>query len=100
MVRPRFRDAAAETIVGIDGGLFSNVVIMPRAAQELLLMRVAERKLQPDDLVRAFDRYKKLTQATARNILRFYEQRVERRAQSRTTPVIPVQEEVRTIVSR
>jgi uncharacterized protein (DUF2336 family) len=68
--------------------------------KELLLMRVAERKLQPDDLVRAFDRYKKLTQATARNILRFYEQRVERRAQSRTTPVIPVQEEVRTIVSR
>jgi len=62
-------------------------------------MRVAERKLQPDDLVRAFDRYKKLTQTTARNILRFYEQRVERRAQNGTA-VIPVQEQARTIVSR
>lgn len=48
-------------------------------AKELLLMHVAERNLQPDDLTRFFDRYKKLPRETARNIVDFYGQRVKLR---------------------
>jgi len=51
-------------------------------AKELLLMYVAERNLQPDDLARTFERYAKLTQETARNIVNFYGQRVKLRSQS------------------
>jgi uncharacterized protein (DUF2336 family) len=47
--------------------------------KELLLMYVAERNLQPDDLARTFERYAKLTQETARNIVNFYRQRVKLR---------------------
>ncbi len=50
-------------------------------AKELLLMHVAERNLQPDDLGQFFERYKKLTQETARNIINFYGQRVQLRTQ-------------------
>ncbi len=50
-------------------------------AKELLLMHVAERNLQPDDLVRAFERYKKLTHETARSIVIFYSQRAKLRTQ-------------------
>jgi uncharacterized protein (DUF2336 family) len=46
-------------------------------AKELLLMHAAERDLQPDDLARLFDRYKKLPQNTARNIVSFYQQRAK-----------------------
>ena len=46
-------------------------------AKELLLMQVAERDLQPHDLVRLFERYKKLPQDTARSILNFYRQRIK-----------------------
>jgi uncharacterized protein (DUF2336 family) len=48
-------------------------------AKKLLLMHVAERNLQPDDLTRFFDRYKKLPRDTARNIVDFYQQRVKQR---------------------
>jgi uncharacterized protein (DUF2336 family) len=48
-------------------------------AKELLLMHVAERNLQPDDLTRFFDRYKKLPKDTARKIVDFYGRRVKRR---------------------
>ncbi len=44
-------------------------------------MNVAERDLQPDDLTQFFERYRKLTQETARNIVNFYGQRVKLRAQ-------------------
>ena len=44
-------------------------------------MHVAERNLQPDDLGQFFERYKKLTQETARNIINFYGQRVQLRTQ-------------------
>jgi hypothetical protein len=37
----------------------------------LLLMYVAERNLQPDELTRTFDRYGKLTQEAARQIVDF-----------------------------
>jgi uncharacterized protein (DUF2336 family) len=50
-------------------------------ARELLLMHVAERDLQPDDLALAFERYKKLAKETARNALNFYAQRMKLRAQ-------------------
>jgi uncharacterized protein (DUF2336 family) len=50
-------------------------------AKELLRMYVAERDLQPDDLARAFERYKKLTQETARNIINFYGHRMKLRTQ-------------------
>jgi hypothetical protein len=64
------------------------VLILAKAAgcswttvKELLLMYVAERNLQADDLTRTFERYSKLTQETARNIINFYGQRVKQRAQ-------------------
>lgn len=49
--------------------------------KELLMMYVGERNLQPDDLARTFERYNKLTQQTARNIINFYGQRVKLRTQ-------------------
>ena len=59
------------------------ILILARAAgcswitvKELLLMYVAERNLQPDELTRTFDRYTKLTQEAARQIVDFYGQRV------------------------
>jgi len=45
--------------------------------KELLLMYVAERNLQADDLARTFDRYSKLTQETARQIIDYYRQRAK-----------------------
>jgi hypothetical protein len=39
--------------------------------RELLLMYAANRSLKPDDMTRAFERYKKLSQETARNIVQF-----------------------------
>lgn len=49
---------------------------------ELLLMFVANRNLKPDDITRAFERYKKLIQETARNIVNFYERRMTLRAKA------------------
>ncbi len=51
-------------------------------ARELLLMFVANRNLKPDDITRAFERYKKLSQETARNIVNFYERRMVLRAKA------------------
>jgi uncharacterized protein (DUF2336 family) len=45
--------------------------------RELLLMHVAERNLQPSDLEKTFDRYKKLSQEVARNVISFHGQRIE-----------------------
>ena len=45
--------------------------------RELLLMHVAERNLQPSDLEKTFDRYKKLSQEVARNVINFHGQRIE-----------------------
>ena len=63
------------------------ILILARAAgcswitvKELLLMYVAERNLQPDELTRTFDRYTKLTQEAARQIVDFYGQRVKVRS--------------------
>jgi uncharacterized protein (DUF2336 family) len=62
------------------------ILILAKAAgcswttvKELLLMHVAERRLQPADLARFFDRYKKLPRETARNIVNFYGERVKLR---------------------
>ncbi len=49
-------------------------------ARELLLMYAADRSLKPDDITRAFERYKKLSEPTARNIVGFYERRLKLRA--------------------
>ena len=49
-------------------------------ARELLLMHVAERNLQPDDLARACDRYDKLTREAARDVIGFYGLRTRLRA--------------------
>lgn len=51
-------------------------------ARELLLMYAANRSLKPDDMTRAFERYKKLSQETARNIVNFYERRMNLRAKA------------------
>jgi hypothetical protein len=44
-------------------------------------MYAAKRSLTPDDLAQAFERYKKLTQETARNIVQFHERRTNQRSQ-------------------
>ena len=62
------------------------ILILAKAAgcswtttKELLLMHVAERTVQPENLAQFFDRYKKLPREAARNIVNFYEQRVKLR---------------------
>ena len=64
------------------------ILILAKAAgcswttvKELLLMYVAERNPQPDELTRTFERYSKLTQEAARQIVDFYGQRVKGRTQ-------------------
>ena len=52
-------------------------------ARELLLMYAANRSLKPDDITLAFERYRKLSQQTARNIVAFYERRLKLRAKSK-----------------
>jgi uncharacterized protein (DUF2336 family) len=54
-------------------------------ARELLLMYAANRSLQPDEITQAFERYRKLSQETARNIVSFHERRMKlREAQIKT----------------
>ncbi|HEY6025161.1 MAG TPA: DUF2336 domain-containing protein [Pseudolabrys sp.] len=48
-------------------------------ARELLVMYVANRSLQPDEITQAFERYRKLSKETARNIVNFYERRMKLR---------------------
>ncbi|HXZ22353.1 MAG TPA: DUF2336 domain-containing protein [Pseudolabrys sp.] len=48
-------------------------------ARELLLMYAANRGLQPDEITQAFERYKKLSRETARNIVSFHERRMKQR---------------------
>jgi Uncharacterised protein conserved in bacteria (DUF2336) len=48
--------------------------------RELLLMHVAERNLQPTDLERTFERYKKLSRDVARDVISFHGQRIELRS--------------------
>lgn len=50
-------------------------------ARELLVMYVANRSLQPDEITEAFERYRKLSKETARNIVNFYERRMKERSQ-------------------
>jgi hypothetical protein len=60
------------------------ILILAKAAgcswitvKELLLMYVAERDLQPDELTRTFERYSKLTQEAARKIVDFHGRRTK-----------------------
>ena len=54
-------------------------------ARELLLMYVANRGMQPDEITQAFERYRKLSPETARNIVSFHERRMKQRdAQKKT----------------
>lgn len=54
-------------------------------ARELLMMFVANRSLQPDEITEAFERYRKLSPQTARNIVSFHERRMKQRdAQSKS----------------
>jgi hypothetical protein len=48
--------------------------------RELLLMFAARRHLDPDDLMQICDRYKRLSQEMARNIVSVHERRMKRRA--------------------
>jgi uncharacterized protein (DUF2336 family) len=64
------------------------ILILAKAAgcswstvRELLLMYAANRQLTPDDLTRAFERYKKLGQETARSIVSFHKRRTKLGAQ-------------------
>ena len=64
------------------------ILILAKAAdcswttvRELLLMYVAERRLEPEHLTRAFDRYRKLSRETARKVVEFYGRRMKLRAQ-------------------
>ena len=49
--------------------------------REMLTMYAANRKLTPDDVTRSFERFKKLSTATARSIVRFQERVQQQRAQ-------------------
>lgn len=51
-------------------------------ARELLVMYAANRNLSPDDISRAFERYKKLSRETAQNIVSFHERYVKPRVQA------------------
>ena len=51
-------------------------------ARELLVMYVANRSMQPDEITEAFERYRKLSKETARNIVNFYERRMKLRTQT------------------
>jgi uncharacterized protein (DUF2336 family) len=51
-------------------------------ARELLLMYAANRSPNAEDMNRSFERYKKLSQETARNIVDFYERRMSLRAEA------------------
>jgi hypothetical protein len=44
-------------------------------------MYVAERRLEPEHLTRAFERYRKLSRETARKVVDFYGRRMKLRAQ-------------------
>jgi hypothetical protein len=64
------------------------ILILAKAAgcswstvRELLVMYAANRQLTPDDLSRAFERYKKLSQETASNIIKFHKRRMKLLAQ-------------------
>ena len=64
------------------------ILILAKAAgcswstvRELLQMYAAKRHMWPEDVAQAFDRYKKLSQATARSIINFHGRRVKLRAQ-------------------
>lgn len=69
-------------------------------AKELLLMYVAERNLRPNDLARALERYRKLTQETARNIVDFYAERVKLRMQDDTAPVLAANATCQDVAAR
>jgi uncharacterized protein (DUF2336 family) len=49
--------------------------------REMLTMYAANRRLTPDDITRSFERFKKLSTATARSILRFQQRVQQQRAQ-------------------
>lgn len=51
-------------------------------ARELSQMVAAGRNMKPDEVTQAFERYRKLSQETARNILKFYGWRKQSRAQA------------------
>jgi uncharacterized protein (DUF2336 family) len=64
------------------------ILILARAAdcswstvRELLQMYAAKRRMWPDDVTRAFERYRKLSQATARSVVEFHARRVKLRTQ-------------------
>ena len=67
-------------------------------AKELLLMYIAERNLQPNDLAQALKRYKKLTQETARDIVDFYAQRLKQRKENDAALLAPAEIELQEIV--
>ncbi len=50
--------------------------------RELLLMYAGNRNMGPDDVSRAFDRYKKLSRETAQNIVSFHERYIKPRVQT------------------
>ena len=54
--------------------------------RELLVMYAANRRLKPDDLSRAFDRYKNLSQGTARSVVNFHAQHMKLRASKDAEP--------------
>lgn len=59
-------------------------------ARELLMMHVAERNLQPADLERIFQRYKKLSREVARSVITFHGRRIELRAKRQDEAAEPV----------
>ena len=66
------------------------VLLLARAAgcswvttRELLLMYAAKRQMQQDDLSKAFERFNRLSPATAQRVVRFHERRMKLRDESK-----------------
>jgi uncharacterized protein (DUF2336 family) len=67
------------------------VLLLARAAgcswvttRELLLMFAAKRKILPEDLLKAFERFDRLSPDTAQRVIRFHERRIKRRGETKT----------------
>jgi hypothetical protein len=54
-------------------------------AKELLLMYAAERDLQDEGLVRSYERYRSLSEGTAKKIVRFYQSSIKLRSSDMRT---------------
>jgi uncharacterized protein (DUF2336 family) len=61
-------------------------------ARQLLLMYAAHRRMSPEELNRAFERYQRLSRETAQRVVQFYQRRIKRRAAAESEAQAPESE--------